>query len=44
VYDTFADPEASKALAEKLDSLKRYHLVILVSCDAWELNFSPELA
>jgi len=27
-----------------LNSLKKYHLAILVSCDAWELNFIPDLA
>ena len=31
-------------MTEQLNSLKKYHLAIIVSCDAWELNFLPELS
>lgn len=43
-YDVFESSTASDDLSAKLDSYDSNYLLIVVSCDAWEWNFTRKLA
>ena len=43
-FDTFGSSSESEAMSEALEQFNATHLVIVVSCDAWEEQFNRRLA